>query len=398
MKKQQQRQQPQPYIYILALFFASVNLRIGITSISPLLETIRENLGMSNFAVSFLTAIPVLCMGVFALLAGKLSKRWGSEKAIAICLILIGVATYMRAYTYSVFALLMSSLCIGIGIAIAGPLLSGFIKERFPAKVGVMIGLYSVGIGAGASLSAGLTVPLEHVLKGSWNFALASWSVCSIVALVCWYPVMRRNKETKKCSKQNNVLLPLKNKKAWLFTVFFGLMAGNFYCVTTWLAPAAQSMGISSHQAGTLTTIFTFIQMVCSFIVPTIADYFKNRTFWLLESICCIMIGFLLMIYPIIPLWIPSILLGIGFGGLFPLALMLPLNETKTSEDASAWTAVMQSGGYIMGGLIPILAGITRDFFGGYREVFIMTELLSMGLFIVILAISQKKIRSYNNC
>ena len=57
--------------------------------------------------------------------------------------------------------------CTGI------PLLSGFIKEKFPTKIGLMIGIYSVGMGTGASLSAGLTIPLQHVLKGSWNMALA---------------------------------------------------------------------------------------------------------------------------------------------------------------------------------------------------------------------------------
>ena len=46
-----------------------------------------------------------------------------------------------------------------------------------------------------------------------------------------------------------------------------------------------------------------------------------------------------------------------------------PLYETKTSEDASAWTAMMQSGGYIMGGFIPVLAGIARDYFDSYTQV-----------------------------
>lgn len=33
-----------------------------------------------------------------------------------------------------------------------------------------MIGIYSVGMGTGASLSAGLTIPLQHVLKGSLEY------------------------------------------------------------------------------------------------------------------------------------------------------------------------------------------------------------------------------------
>lgn len=384
------KHQGRTYLYILALFFVSINLRIGITSVSPLLETIRQDLNISNFSVSFLTAIPVFCMGTFALLTGKVIKKYGAEKAIMACLILIGFATCMRAFTSSISTLFASSLFIGIGIALAGPLLSGFIKEKFPTKIGLMIGIYSVGMGTGASLSAGLTISLQHVLKDDWNMALAFWGVLTIIAIIFWYPVMKRKKNTSTQDKKNNSL-PLRNKKAWLFTIFFGLQSGIFYSITTWLAPANQNMGVSSEQAGTLITVFTVIQMICSFLIPTLADIYKNRALWLLGSICFVLVGLSLMIYPLTPPWIPSILLGIGLGGVFPLALMLPLYETKTSEDASAWTAMMQSGGYIMGGFIPVLAGIARDYFNSYTQVFIIIALLSFILFLLTLVMNKRK-------
>ncbi|EEL89214.1 Major facilitator superfamily MFS_1 [Bacillus cereus AH1272] len=380
-------------MYILALFFVSINLRIGITSVSPLLETIRQDLNISNFSVSFLTAIPVFCMGTFALLTGKVIKKYGAEKAIMACLILIGFATCMRAFTSSISTLFASSLFIGIGIALAGPLLSGFIKEKFPTKIGLMIGIYSVGMGTGASLSAGLTIPLQHVLKDDWNMALAFWGVLTIIAIIFWYPVMKQKKNTSTQNKKNNSL-PLRNTKAWLFTIFFGLQSGIFYSITTWLAPANQSMGVSGEQAGTLITVFTVVQMICSFLIPTLADIYKNRALWLLGSICFVLVGLSLMIYPLTTPWIPSILLGIGLGGVFPLALMLPLYETKTSEDASAWTAMMQSGGYIMGGFIPVLAGIARDYFDGYTQVFIIMALLSLILFLLTLVMNKKKVEA----
>ncbi|MET7021593.1 MFS transporter [Bacillus mycoides] len=384
------KHQGRTYLYILALFFVSINLRIGITSISPLLETIRQDLNISNFSVSFLTAIPIFCMGTFALLTGKVIKKYGAEKAIMACLILIGFATCMRAFTFSISTLFASSLFIGIGIALAGPLLSGFIKEKSPTKIGLMIGIYSVGMGTGASLSAGLTIPLQHVLKDDWNMALAFWGVLTIIAIIFWYPVMKRKKNTSTQNKKNNSL-PLRNKKAWLFTIFFGLQSGIFYSITTWLAPANQSMGVSSEQAGTLITVFTVIQMICSFLIPTLADIYKNRALWLLGSICFVLVGLSLMIYPLTTPWVPSILLGIGLGGIFPLALLLPLYETKTSEDASAWTAMMQSGGYIMGGFIPVLAGIARDYFDGYTQIFIIMALLSLILFILTLVMNKRK-------
>ncbi|MFK4291854.1 CynX/NimT family MFS transporter [Bacillus sp. RC250] len=384
------KHQERTYLYILALFFVSINLRIGITSVSPVLETIRQDLNISNFSVSFLTAIPVFCMGTFALLTGKVIRKYGAEKSIMACLILIGLATCMRAFTFSISTLFASSLFIGIGIALAGPLLSGFIKEKFPTKIGLMIGIYSVGMGTGASLSAGLTIPLQHVLKDDWNMALAFWSVLTIIAIIFWYPVMKRKKNTSTQDKKNNSL-PLRNKKAWLFTIFFGLQSGIFYSITTWLAPANQNMGVSSEQAGTLITVFTVVQMICSFLIPTLADIYKNRALWLLGSICFVLVGLSLMIYPLTTPWIPSILLGIGLGGVFPLALMLPLYETKTSEDASAWTAMMQSGGYIMGGFIPVLAGIARDYFNSYTQVFIIMALLSFILFLLTLVMNKRK-------
>ncbi|MFF2342112.1 MFS transporter [Bacillus mycoides] len=387
------KHQERTYLYILALFFVSINLRIGITSVSPVLETIRQDLNISNFSVSFLTAIPVFCMGTFALLTGKVIRKYGAEKSIMACLILIGFATCMRAFTFSISTLFASSLFIGIGIALAGPLLSGFIKEKSPTKIGLMIGIYSVGMGTGASLSAGLTIPLQHVLKDDWNMALAFWGVLTIIAIIFWYPVMKRKKNTSTQNKKNNSL-PLRNKKAWLFTIFFGLQSGIFYSITTWLAPANQSMGVSSEQAGTLITVFTVIQMICSFLIPTLADIYKNRALWLLGSICFVLVGLSLMIYPLTTPWVPSILLGIGLGGIFPLALMLPLYETKTSEDASAWTAMMQSGGYIMGGFIPVLAGIARDYFDGYTQIFIIMALLNLILFILTLVMNKKKVEA----
>ncbi|SDX18756.1 MFS transporter, CP family, cyanate transporter [Marininema mesophilum] len=372
------------YIYILAIFLAAINLRMGITSISPLLETIRKDLNMSNFTVSFLTSIPVLCMGVFALLTGKVYKRWGTEKAIVVCLLLIGAATFMRSFTSSVLPLLITALLIGIGIGLIGPLLSGFIKERFPTKIGLMIGINTFGMVAGVALSSGITVPLQHEFKGSWNMALAFWGIFAIVALFFWFSIMKEDKGTRTHDRQNN-RLPLKNKKARLFTLFFGLQAGIFYFVTTWFAPAIQSTGASSQQAGALITLFTLVQMVFTFVIPTLADYYKNRAFWFLGSLCFVLVGLLFMVNPLTTPWLSSILLGIGLGGLFPLALMLPLNAVKTSADAGAWSAMMQSGGYIIGGIIPILAGVIRDFFHGHQQGFIIMALLCVILMIFIL-------------
>ncbi|MDF2658422.1 MAG: major facilitator superfamily transporter, partial [Paenibacillus sp.] len=54
------------FYLLAAIFLAALNLRPVITSVAPLLQTIQANTGMSGVAASLLTTLPVLCMGVFA--------------------------------------------------------------------------------------------------------------------------------------------------------------------------------------------------------------------------------------------------------------------------------------------------------------------------------------------
>ena len=43
-----------------------LNLRTVVASLPPLLDTVRADLGLSGTAAGVLTALPVLCFGVFA--------------------------------------------------------------------------------------------------------------------------------------------------------------------------------------------------------------------------------------------------------------------------------------------------------------------------------------------
>lgn len=120
------------YMYlILVIFLVSLNLRPSITSVGPLFDIIQSNLGMSGVTVSLMTTLPVLCMGIFAVLAIKLNSHLGIEKSLLAAMLLILTATSLRVFANSSLFLITTSLFTGIGIGIAGPLISGFIKNTF---------------------------------------------------------------------------------------------------------------------------------------------------------------------------------------------------------------------------------------------------------------------------
>ncbi|WFR64456.1 MFS transporter [Paenibacillus amylolyticus] len=152
------------FYIVLALILASLNLRPPITSISPLMSTIQNDLGLSGMTASLLTTLPVLCMGIFAPFSVRLSRRWGNEGAIVLALILIGIGTGLRLFVGTSPLMMFTSFLLGVGIALTGPLLSSFIKQYFPNQVAAMVGTYSTAMVMGASISVGLSVPLQHML------------------------------------------------------------------------------------------------------------------------------------------------------------------------------------------------------------------------------------------
>lgn len=367
-----------------------MNLRPAITSIAPLMETIQEQLLLSSTAASLLTAIPVLCMGIFAPLASKLGK-FGLERILAGCLLLIAAATGLRYAADNAALLLWSAGLIGVGVAVAGPSLSGFIKLHFPAQTALMIGIYSIGIGLGASLGAGLTIPLQRRLADDWSAALAVWAVLAMVSILFWvYATRSSAARAGGGGKPAKNPFPWKNKRAVLVMLFFGLQACLTYSITAWLAPFSQANRLSPALSGSVVTLYALVQVGAGVIAPLLVSRFPNRRFWTVSS-CCTMLAGLLMIsvlnHASVP-WISAVLMGYGSGALFFWALLLPLEETDHAEEASAWTSMAQCGGYIMAASGPTLTGWIHDLTGSYPDAFAGLALICLLLVAVSLTLS----------
>lgn len=252
------------YYLLLAIFIAALNLRPIITSVAPLIGTMQSDLGMSGLTASLLTTFPVLCMGIFAPAATALRDRVGLERTIFIALILITGATALRGVVSSVFILVVSALVGGIGISLAGPLLSGFIKKYFPTKPGI-VSIYSASMTVGAALASAFSIPIYNRSHHSLTLTLSCWAILGVLAVIVW-SVFLRNRANKESFVRSK--LPIRNKGAILLTIFFGLMASIFYSLTAWISPIAHSFGYGPASSAMLLTIFTIIQIPVSLTIP----------------------------------------------------------------------------------------------------------------------------------
>jgi CP family cyanate transporter-like MFS transporter len=383
-----------PLFMGIALFLTSLNLRPAINAISPLLQVLSRDLGMNAFAASLLTSIPVLCMGIFSPVAVKLGQRLGMERVIGWALAVIGLGNVLRILAGSAAVLLVTAFVAGVGIATIGPLLSGFIKMRFPAHVPTMISLYTVALALGATLASGLTVPLQARLH-SWQAALSVWAALALIALPVWWLAVSRRAERPAASAASAATvrrmagLPWRDKMAWQLTISFGLLAMLFYSITAWLPPIVQNMGYSKQYAGNMLTIFSLIQIPVSLMLPAFLKRYPSRRFWLLLGSSLLLAGFLLLIFAGRP-WLAAILIGLGPGVLFPINLMLPIDEAADAQQAAAWSAMTQSIGYVIGALGPVLLGAVHDAAGGsFASLIVAMLVINVLMMAVQLAIAK---------
>ncbi|MFD0696671.1 CynX/NimT family MFS transporter [Paenibacillus sp. GCM10027628] len=375
----------------IALILASLNLRPAINSVSPVLQAIRHDLGMSAFAASLLTSIPVLCMGIFPFFAVKLGGRYGIERVIGWSIFVIGIGNVLRIFTGSSFFLLVTAAIAGIGIAAVGPLLSGFIKQHFASRVPAMISLYTVALAVGATLASGLSVPLQARMH-SWQNSLAAWAVLALITLpVWWFFVLRLVKRPEgNVSTNRQTGLPWGHGRAWLLTLSFGFLGMLFYSITAWLPPMIENMGYGKEYAANMLTLFSVIQIPVGLLFPLLLKRIPSRLFWLLLGSFSMLIGFLLIMMSMTPL-LAAILIGIGPGVLFPTNLLLPIEAASDAQQAAAWSAMTQSIGYVIGALGPIVLGFVHDVAGGYSALIVVLIVVNLLMIAVQLSVVKRK-------
>ncbi len=363
-------------LLMLALVLAAINLRPGITSLAPLIERIALELSLSRSLISLATALPVLCMGLLAPLAPRLALRFGLERVITVCLALIGVALLARLGSRASLVLIGSAVAMGAGIAVAGPLLSGFIKRHFHDQMGRVVAWYSLSMTIGGAAGAVLTTPVTQWLGDRWHLGLAFWALPAWLAVVLWLRLPNRAEPAGEAARGG---LPWAEPRAWLITAFFALQAGLFYALTTWLVARYHEAGLSLLRSNSLFSLFMLVGLPSAFVLPWLAQRFDNRYRLLLacgviSAICLGMISFQPTLLP--EAW--AALLGLGLSGSFALSLVLPLYEAHTPLAVSRWTAMMLFAGYSLASLTPVLAGLGRDLAGNYQVPFMIITCLAL--------------------
>lgn len=367
-------------IYLgLALILVAFNLRPVFSSLSILLfPDISDATGMSGFQAGLLTTVPVLCLGIFAPLAPFGASKIGAERTLFLALIVLAIGTALRGFG-NLPALYISSILVGAAIALGNVLMPSLVKRDFPQNIALMTGLFSMALCGGAAFAVGFTVPLKHMLHGSWQLTLAAWTVPVLFAIFLWLPQLKSHSGEGARSRYKVSSL-LKQPIAWQVTLFMGLQSALAYCVFGWLAQIIVERGIEPEQAGMITSVSILIQVIASLIMPIIAGRRSSQsgTCIFLSTIAGIgLTGFLLA--PLSTIWIWVILQGLGQGGLIAVAMVIIALRSHDALVASHLSGMAQGFGYCIAAIGPFLVGIIHEATGGFTATAALFGTLCLG-------------------
>ncbi|MCH4540505.1 MFS transporter [Ochrobactrum sp. POC9] len=359
---------------IALVVLIGLNLRPFLTAPGPVLSNIAADTGMGFGALSLLTFLPMMLMGLGAFAAPRIQSRFGTRRSMFAALAILAAGSLLRGFVPDGVSLVLTAVLCGAGVAMIQALMPGLIKANFPSSIATVTGLYSAMIMGGGALGARLT-PWLAGSQHNWRFALAVLAIPAVLALLTAIPILRETSSSGKKSGITGHLL--RRPRTWVLMAAFGLVNAGYSSMVAWLAPYYQSLGLAASATGNLVAAMAVAQALAAFGLPLVARHSTDRRPWLLLTLAMQAIGFAgLAFVPQLSPFFWSAICGAGLGGSFALAMITSLDHLPRPEEAGALAAMMQGGGFLIAALGPVATAFLHSLTGSFASGWIMHLIL----------------------
>jgi CP family cyanate transporter-like MFS transporter len=155
---------------------------------------------------------------------------------------------------------------------------------------------------------------------------------------------------------------------AWQVTIFMGLQSLVYYVTLTWLPEILRDEGLSASRAGWMLALAQAVGIATMFLAPMIASSRPSQRRVVAAAVILNgggTLGLLVAGGTAPALWV--VLLGLGQGACFSLALTFFALRAPNSEHAAALSGMAQSVGYLLAASGPSLFGALRDATGDWN-------------------------------
>ncbi len=378
----------QSLFFVPGIILIGVSLRTPFTVLPIILGNISQGLEVEVSSLGVLTSLPLLMFTLFSPFSTRLAQKIGLEHLFTYSLFFLTIGSLIRLINLPL--LYLGTLMVGASVAVINVLLPSLIQANQPKKISFLTTLYVTSMGIATALASYLAVPITQA--SSWKGLILLLTLLCLATFLVWLPNHRYNHRLAPQTKQKSQIKVMRNKQVWAIIIFSGFQSLIFYTVMTWLPTMSIHAGLSSHEAGLLTSILSLISIPFSMTIPSLTTSLSTRNRQLMLTLVSLagVVGISMLFFPInnFIYWLAiHLLIGTATSALFPYLMVNFSLKTSAPEKTAQLSGLSQTGGYILAAFGPTLFGYSFDLFHSWvpsvAALLLIDILMTVALFTV---------------
>ena len=368
---------------------------------------IQQELSLSELEFSLLLSLPILTGSISRVPLGILTDIFGGRILFIAQMSLVSVSLLLLVFASQYWHFIVASSLLGIS---GGSFAIGiaYIAKYFSQKShGTAMGIFGVG-NIGAALT-NLIAPIIIISYG-WRLVPLTYSISMLLTIVIFFYVTKDSKISsarigiKPYPQFNKIevkrqLLPLGDRKVWLFGFYYFFTFGGFVGLAAWLPQYYMNVfELDLKTASFITIAFT----LPSGLVRAFGGWWSdridhNRLNLIVFSASSICLWTLVHISGLSLTAFTSVIFTLGFlQGIGKASLFTSLAAIYPANMGAAGGCVGMIGG-LGGFVLPIIFSFAKDLTGTVESCFsVLLAVSTAGLILMVLS-SRVSPSSFNN-
>jgi NNP family nitrate/nitrite transporter-like MFS transporter len=353
--------------------------------LGPLGPDLQDHLGLSEFELAAMVAVPVLLGSLMRVPLGMLTDRLGGRRVFTALLAFVPLPLVALALWHDSFVgMLVFGFLLGFAgasFAVGVPFVNHWYESE---RRGFALGVY--GVGMGGTVLGGLLAP--RIAK-AWGLAAPFWIAAAAVAVIgVVFFVLARDAEYEK-PPATSMLAPLsvfrRDRRTWALTLFYFMSFGGFVAMFLYLPKLLTGVhDLSKSDAGARAAGFALLAVLARPVGGWLSDRIKATRVLTVSyvGVALLAVGLAFTYKHMVPLTIACLTLavavGLGTGAVFKLVAEWFPNEV------GAVTGVVGAAGGLGGFFPPLVMGLIKGQTGSYLLGFLAMALVGVICLIVL--------------
>lgn len=352
---------------LVAIALLALNLRTAVSSISPVVGFIQQEISLPIVTIGLLGIAAPLAFALATSLSYRPARKYGVELTLILTVIAIVLGHLLRAVAWDSSALFFGSMLSLLGAGIGNVLLPVLVRKYFPNRIGQISAIYITLTAISATIGSLFAVPVADL--AGWRFSLGQWALLAALTLIPLLAIRSQSVKEPKIETGGTKRAIWRSPTAISIAVVQGMTSVFGYVSFAWLPLLLiEHNGVTELQAGSLLALFAIMGFPVSLIVPQLAQkYPRSQPLIVYFSAAMGTSGALGLLFSEGPLvWFWVILLGLG-PTMFPLALTLFNLRSRTRDTVLSVSAFGQGVSYSFATVVVMSVGVMRELSGGWE-------------------------------